>query len=156
MRSESPRGERETIDAARAAAANGHPVSPARGGVPLRKNRFLPGDVLSGRFIIIRFLGSGGMGEVYEAKDRFLQDKAIALKTISPDMASSAEAQTRFENEVILARQITHPNVCPIYELHYHEDERGICCFLSMKLLLGETLADRLDGGTACLRKKQS
>ena len=85
------------------------------------------------------------MGEVYEAKDRFLQDGAIALKTISPEMASSPEAQTRFEKEVLLARQVTHPNVCPIYDLYYHQDDRGVCCFLSMKLLQGETLAARLD-----------
>jgi tetratricopeptide (TPR) repeat protein len=85
------------------------------------------------------------MGEVYEAQDRLLQDATIALKTISQALARSTDALERFEREVLLARQVTHPNVCPIYDICYHEDEQGVSCFLSMKLLPGETLAARLD-----------
>ncbi len=109
------------------------------------KTRFSAGDVLSKRFVIIRFLGSGGMGEVYEARDRLLQDSPIAIKTLSGELASSAEGQDRLQKEVLLARQVTHPNVCPIYQMDQHEDAQGVCRYLTMKLLPGETLAARLE-----------
>src|SRR5271170_6595179 len=72
-------------------------------------NRFQPGDIVARRFSIVRYLGSGGMGEVYEAEDRFLQGTHIALKAILPHIADEPALQQRFEREVLLAREVIHP-----------------------------------------------
>ena len=106
-------------------------------------DRFHAGDMLAGRFAIVRFLGRGGVGEVYEAEDRFLQGARIALKTILHE-STSPDAQSRMEQEVLLARQITHPNVCPVYDIFYCSETEGCPCFLTMKLVEGETLGHRL------------
>ncbi len=107
-------------------------------------NRFRPGSVVARRFVIVRFLGSGGMGEVYEAEDRFLQGSHIALKAILPISAALPGALSRFEREVLMARQIIHPNVCPVYDIVHAEDTPDSPFFISMKLLSGETLSARL------------
>ncbi len=107
-------------------------------------DRFHPGDMLAGRFVIIRFLGRGGVEEVYEAEDRFLQGARIALKTILDEGATEPNARSRLEQEVLLARQITHPNVCPVYDIFYCSETEGCPCFLTMKLVEGETLDHRL------------
>src|SRR5271168_2234670 len=78
------------------------PVPPAAG-------RFKPGQVLIDRFVIVRFIAKGGMGEVYEAKDVFLQGVHVALKTILPSIADDPALQQRFEREVLIAREVTHP-----------------------------------------------
>ena len=105
--------------------------------------RLAPGQVLAGRFTIVRFLARGGMGEVYEARDSFLKGDRVALKTIGlSDPASGLE--DRFEKEVLLARQVVHPNVCPIYDLFLCDSGEDCLCFLTMKLLREESLAQRL------------
>jgi serine/threonine protein kinase/tetratricopeptide (TPR) repeat protein len=137
----------ETVAASRVIGLDLHPQSPGcEADADARVNKFSPGDLLSNRFLIIRFVGAGGMGEVYEAQDRLLQGATIALKTISHGLATLPDAKERFEREVLLARQVTHANVCPIYDIYYHRDELGSCCFLCMKFLAGETLARRLSG----------
>jgi eukaryotic-like serine/threonine-protein kinase len=103
-----------------------------------------PGDVLCGRFVIIQYLARGGMGEVYEAADRLLQDKHYALKTLRPEIANDPVIRARFEREVLLAREVTHPNVCSTYDLFRHEGLHGTLMFFTMKLLRGESLSARL------------
>jgi tetratricopeptide (TPR) repeat protein/TolB-like protein len=100
---------------------------------------FSPGDVLASRFRIVRFIAQGGMGEVYEAEDSELGGR-VALKTIRSGIAEDSGSIDRFKREVQLARQVTHGNVCRIYDVFRHA---GIT-FLTMELLHGETLADRL------------
>jgi tetratricopeptide (TPR) repeat protein/tRNA A-37 threonylcarbamoyl transferase component Bud32 len=95
--------------------------------------------VLADRFRIVRFIARGGMGEVYEAEDRVLKER-VALKTIRPDVAGDDRTMERFLREVHLARSVTHPNVARTYDVFHHE---GLA-FLTMELLSGETLADRL------------
>ncbi len=75
-----------------------------------------PGDLLCGRFRILRAVAEGGMGHVFEAWDNEL-DTHIALKVIRPEIASNPEALARFRQEVRLARRITHPNVCRTFDL---------------------------------------
>lgn len=106
-----------------------------------------PGDVLCERFVIIRFLASGGMGEVYEAADGHLQNKHLALKTLRPEIAGKATIRQRFEREVLVAREVNHPNVCPTFDIFRAEGPRGPVLFLTMKLLRGEPLSDRLHRG---------
>jgi eukaryotic-like serine/threonine-protein kinase len=106
--------------------------------------RFKPGQVLIHRFVIVRFLAKGGMGEVYEAEDSFLQGVHVALKTILPHIAGDPALQQRFEREVLVAREVTHPNLCPIYDIFRCEQPPPNFLFLTMKFLPGETLSARL------------
>ena len=105
---------------------------------------FSPEQVVGGRFRIVKTLGQGGMGEVYEAFDLELQD-SVALKTIKHDIASDARFIERFKQEVQRSRTISHPNVCRVYDL-FREPAAGDAdvWFLTMELLRGETLSDRL------------
>ena len=106
--------------------------------------RLKPGQVLIDRFVIFRFIAKGGMGEVYEAEDSFLQGVHVALKTILPQIADDPALRQRFEREVLLAREVSHPNLCPIYDIFHCEQPPANFLFLTMKLLPGETLAARL------------
>jgi eukaryotic-like serine/threonine-protein kinase len=120
--------------------SNGTRLIPPSAG-PLR-----PGEVLIDRFVIVRFIARGGMGEVYEVEDRFLQGVHVALKTILPHIADEPVLRKRFEREVLLAREVTHPNLCPIYDIFHCEQPPPGFLFLTMKLLPGKTLAKRLQG----------
>jgi len=106
---------------------------------------FRLGEVVSSRFEILRFINNGGMGEVYEAWDSELRDR-VALKTISNAIASSPNAIERFKHEVKQARGISHSNVCRVYDLFSHEADRSHkIWFLTMELLEGETLLERIE-----------
>jgi serine/threonine protein kinase/Tfp pilus assembly protein PilF len=111
-----------------------------------RISRFLHGDVIANRFVIIRFIARGGMGEVYEVQDRFLENVHVALKMILPKFASDRETQRRFQQEVLLARKVTHPNLCPIYDIFRCDEPAPPFSFLTMRLLPGHSLAERLSG----------
>jgi len=110
---------------------------------------FRVGDVLCERFRVTRFIARGGMGELYEAEDRALGER-VALKTIRPEIAIDERAHQRFRREVQLARKVTHPNICRIFDLFRHEPIDGgqydppPATFVTMELLEGETLKDRL------------
>ena len=110
---------------------------------PVVPQRLQPGTVLNNRFLIIRFIARGGMGEVYEAEDQELREK-VAVKTIRQDLMSQPRFLQTFRREVRLAKQVTHPNVCRIYDLFRHTDADGDGTFVSMELLNGETLAERV------------
>src|SRR5579862_168566 len=107
---------------------------------------FSPQEILAKRYRIIRFIGQGGMGEVYEVEDLELRGH-FALKTVRPAIAESPGALERFKREIQLARKVTHPNVSRIFDIGHHElPTGGEVTFLTMVLLRGETLADRLRG----------
>jgi tetratricopeptide (TPR) repeat protein len=111
---------------------------------PEREPSLRPGTLIGDRFLVRRFLGAGGMGEVYEAEDLQLHSASIALKTIRPEFAMDEAARFRLKNEVCLARSITHPNVCPVYDIFCTRTVQTELWFYTMKLLQGETLAARL------------
>ncbi len=105
---------------------------------------FSPNDVVCQRYRVIRFIARGGMGEVYEVEDEELHAR-IALKTIAPSRASSKHQLNRFKQEIQLARKVSHPNVCRVFDLGRHRDEaHGDVLFLTMEFLPGETLAGYL------------
>jgi eukaryotic-like serine/threonine-protein kinase len=117
-------------------------ATPTAGATPgPRPPGLAEGEVLAGRFRVIRFIARGGMGEVYEAEDQVLKER-VAIKTIRirPDVASDARTMERFLREVNLARSVTHPNVARTYDIV----REGSVTFLTMELLTGETLAHRL------------
>jgi hypothetical protein len=108
---------------------------------------FSPGQVVAGRYRIVRYLSRGGMGEVYEAEDSELPDR-VALKTLLPAIASDDAMIASFKQEIRLARKIAHPNVCKVFDLEWHQADnasQGTILFLTMEFLPGETLALRME-----------
>jgi tetratricopeptide (TPR) repeat protein len=104
-----------------------------------------PGTELAGRYRIVRFIAAGGMGEVYEARDLMLGTE-VALKTIRPAVSAHEVVMERFRREILLARRVTHPNVCRIFDLGHHAASHsgpGVT-FLTMELLRGDTLRQHL------------
>jgi serine/threonine protein kinase/tetratricopeptide (TPR) repeat protein len=102
------------------------------------------GEVVAGRYRIVRMLGRGGMGEVYEAHDQFLSE-GVALKTLRADLSRNEDLIRRFQREIQLARRVTHPSVCRVFEVGVHEPSPGWSVrFFTMELLKGETLSARL------------
>jgi serine/threonine protein kinase/predicted negative regulator of RcsB-dependent stress response len=103
------------------------------------------GSVIGCRFEIVGLLGRGGMGEVYEARDR-VKDLAVALKVLRPLRSSDPRAAERLlKKEVALAQRISHRNVCRINDPYVHlrpDGETSVA--LSMELLRGPTLAEVL------------
>jgi hypothetical protein len=97
--------------------------------------RFVPGVLLAERYRIIAKLGQGGMGEVYRADDLVL-GQAVALKFLPSDVTGNPVALDRFRNEVRIARQVSHPNVCRVYDLGEIDGQ----LFLSMEYVDGEDL----------------
>src|SRR5205085_5548509 len=82
----------------------------------LSEGRFAPGTLLADRYRIVALLGKGGMGEVYRADDLTLE-QPVALKFLPESVAGNPDAIARFRNEVRVARQVSHPNVCRVYDL---------------------------------------
>src|SRR5262249_36007429 len=102
---------------------------------PPSDERFAPGALFAGRYRMITRLGRGGMGEVWRADDLVL-NTPVALKLI----LSGADARDQILNEVRLARQITHPSVCRVFDVGETDGE----VFFSMELVRGEDLASLL------------
>jgi len=103
---------------------------------------FPPDSTIAGRYRVVRFIARGGMGEVYEVEDQELRER-VAMKTVRPEAARDATAIERFRREIQLARKVTHPNVCRIFDV----GSSAGTIFLTMELLAGETLAQRLRRG---------
>jgi serine/threonine protein kinase/tetratricopeptide (TPR) repeat protein len=96
--------------------------------------------MVANRYEILGMLGSGGMGTVYRARDREL-DEIVALKVLKKELASTSGMLERFRREVKLARRVTHKNVARTFDIGDHEGDR----FLTMELIEGESLAAQLD-----------
>ena len=103
------------------------------------EGRFRPGEVLADRYRIVNRVGKGGMGEVYRADDLELQ-QPVALKFLPEALQEDPERLSRFRREVRLARQVSHPNVCRVYDIGEARGEH----FLSMEYIDGEDLGSLL------------
>jgi len=101
--------------------------------------RVAAGTVVAGRYRIAAVLGRGGMGEVYHAED-FRLDQVVALKFLVPERAADPAEQAGLRREVRLARGISHPNVCRVFDLVEADGES----LLAMELIDGEDLASLL------------
>ena len=128
--------------------------TPPRSAVPSSTvSALLAGQVLAGRFRIVRRIAQGGMGEVWEAEDLEFVGERVAVKTIRPEIARDAWAVSRFRREIQLSKKVTHPNVCRVFDLFHHDDPedgpKERITFLTMELLPGETLAARIGRGGA-------
>jgi hypothetical protein len=100
---------------------------------------FTPGTLVHGRYRIVGLIGRGGMGEVYRAQDLKL-GQSVALKFLPRAVHTDPSKLERFLSEVRIARQISHPNVCRVYDI----DEVDGRHFLSMEFVDGEDLASLL------------
>lgn len=113
------------------------------------RGSFAPGDVLAERFEIVRFVARGGMGDVYQALDLEL-GTGVALKAIRAEIADDERVVRRFQREIVLARQVTHPNVCRLFDLYRHRGPGtppdGVL-LLAMEFVSGETLLTGLRRG---------
>ncbi len=105
----------------------------------LDEGRFLPGTLLAGRYRVVALLGRGGMGEVYRANDLKL-GQPVALKFLPEATARNETVLARFYNEIRIARQVSHPNVCRVYDLGEVEGQP----YLSMEYVDGEDLGSLL------------
>src|SRR5882724_10074333 len=98
--------------------------------------RFVPGEMLAERYRIVGLLGKGGMGEVYRADDLKL-GQTVALKFLPDHLLSDGAALARFHREVRVARQVSHKNVCRVYDIGEVDGRH----FLSMEFIKGEELS---------------
>ena len=101
--------------------------------------RFVPGTILASRYRIVGLLGKGGMGEVYRADDLKLS-QPVALKFLPDRFLSDGAALARFHREVRVARQVSHRNVCRVYDIGELDGKH----FLSMEFIKGEELSSLL------------
>jgi len=99
------------------------------------------GDVLHDRYEILEFLGRGGMGTVYRVHDRTLGED-VALKIVRPELMGTPEARGRFFAEIRLARRVSHPGVCRIYEF----GDDGARPYFTMELVEGRNLRELVRG----------
>src|SRR5215831_16456565 len=97
---------------------------------------FAPGTILSDRYRIIGLIGHGGMGEVYRADDLKL-GQPVALKFLPRALAADPVRRERFFAEVRITRQLSHPNICRVYDIAEFDGQH----FLSMEYIDGEDLA---------------
>ncbi|MBK8286701.1 MAG: serine/threonine protein kinase [Ahniella sp.] len=100
---------------------------------------FIEGDVIADRFRIVRLLGMGAMGMVYQAEDQQL-NVPVALKLLRPELANKPEFFDRFRQELLLARQVSSPHVVRIHDLVQHQGS----WLISMDYVAGESLEDLL------------
>ncbi len=110
----------------------------------------LEDDLIGGRYRIEALLGRGGMGEVSRVSDELLQEH-FALKTLRSEFSANDALRQHFQREIRIARQVTHPNVCRVFEVGVHVSGEQKLDFFIMQLLEGETLAARIrrEGGIA-------
>lgn len=98
-------------------------------------------EVIAGRYLIKRTLGSGGMGEVLLAADLALEREESAIKRLYPHVAGNQRLVARFKNEVILARRLSHPNIVRIYDFGQDGTKDF---YISMEYVDGVSLGNRI------------
>src|SRR5947209_10191193 len=103
------------------------------------EGRFIPGTLLGGRYRILSLLGRGGMGEVYRAMDLTL-GQSVALKFLPEEASRNQRLLERFHGEVRVARVVSHPNVCRVYDIGEVEGMP----YISMEYIDGEDLGGLL------------
>ena len=116
--------------------------SPGTAGVAA-KAPIVPGTRLLNRFLVLRYIARGGMGEVYEVEDE-ITGRRMALKTVLPAVARDPQMVEQLKEEINNARDVTHRNVCRVFEVFEDPGTSPPGYFLTMEYLEGETLADIL------------
>jgi tetratricopeptide (TPR) repeat protein/predicted Ser/Thr protein kinase len=117
-----------------------HPVPPELASAPtliysLPLPELTPSTIFADRYLVIDKLGKGGMGKVYKVLDQEINE-SVALKLIKPEIAANRETIERFQNEIKIARRITHKNICRMYHLSREKDT----FYITMEYIQGENL----------------
>ncbi|OQY46017.1 MAG: hypothetical protein B6242_08910 [Anaerolineaceae bacterium 4572_78] len=107
----------------------------------------LSGRILDGKYQVLKLIGAGGMGEVWQAHDHVLS-REVAIKIMLPQYASEEWARDAFVKEAQVIANLDHPNILPVYTLEKQLVESENLVFLAMKLAKGGSLADLLDSGS--------
>src|SRR3984893_2190610 len=110
-------------------------TAPSSSDAPVASKQLQSGSVLANRYEILEQLGVGGMGTVYKARDREV-DRLVAIKVIRAELANDSEILSRFKQELILARKLTHKNVIRIFDLGRASGIR----FITMEYIEGQDL----------------
>ena len=131
--------ENDSTQSMGSGVTGGETVSMPGPTIPKSASTPVVGTVLGGRYEILKLLGQGGMGAVYQASDREL-DRIVALKIVKPEYASEASVLQRFKQELLLARQVTHRNVIRIFDIGMADGFR----FITMEYVNGRDLAGLL------------
>ncbi|HID70356.1 MAG TPA: hypothetical protein EYP35_07850, partial [Desulfobacterales bacterium] len=101
-----------------------------------QRTTFSKGDYIGDRYEVVSELGRGGMGIVYRVKDRNLRDRDTALKMIHPELVANPEARRRFEDEVMLCLDLSHPSIIRVYNLESSDDLH----YFTMEYVAGKSL----------------
>jgi serine/threonine protein kinase len=137
-----PTDSQATLGADAATIDNPAPFSRSRSlldSPAIDQARFVPGQILADRYRIVALLGKGGMGEVYRADDLRLS-QTVAMKFLPASLSQDGAALARFHREVRVARQVSHANVCRVFDI----GETAGLPFLTMEYVDGEDLASLL------------
>jgi len=120
------------------------------------KGELTPGSIFAGRYQVIEELGKGGMGKIYKVFDKEISAK-IALKLLKPEIVADKNTVERFRNELKVAREISHKNICRMYDL----GRDGGLYYITMEYVPGEDLRNmirmsrQLGAGTAIIVAEQ-
>ncbi len=139
-----PPPDKSPMDESRPPDQAGIPtIQPAQGSDPhsttIDDSRFPPGTLLSERYRIVGRIGKGGMGEVYRADDLKL-GQSVVFKFLPQDLAGDAVWLKRLHDEVRIAREVAHPNVCRVYDISAVDGDH----FITMEYVDGEDLTSLL------------
>jgi serine/threonine-protein kinase len=129
----------QPVAAAAAAPSRPSSISSSSSSAIEDEGRFIAGTLLAGRYRILGLLGRGGMGEVYRATDLML-GQSVALKFLPEEAARDQRLLERFHGEVRIARQVSHPNVCRVYDIGQMDGMP----YISMEYVDGEDLSSLL------------
>src|SRR5215472_11660314 len=109
---------------------------PTDGALLIATHEFIPGRMVRGKYLIVRKLGQGGMGVVYEAEHQMLGGH-VALKFLAPELSRNPQFVKRFRNEARAAYQLRHPNIVEVTDLDQDEDGS---LFIAMEYVNGPSL----------------
>lgn len=112
-------------------------------GITLDRHLYRTGTLIAGRYEVLSKLGSGGIGVVLRVSDRELRGKELALKLLHPHLLGNERLAARLRNEVLLMRDLTHPNIVRLFEFGDAGEQRF---FITMEYVRGQTLRQLLKG----------